>query len=642
MRFDLKKYLFVGAEGDRTLFFRQAQELGIIEFINPKEKKTSTEHFPELQELAKAIKILRGLPVVPQEITANYAIADSLAQKIVSQNEALLQMQEEKRTMELEMSRVEVFGDFSPDELSKIESEGKRKIQFFFAKHGRAENIHLPPEIIYVGSDHDLDYFVSISPEVKQYPKMVEMQIPRSIGMLKNDYYALVKKIEQTDDALKREAKYNSFLHHALIHFLNEANLLHARDLVEFPLEETGLFAIQGWVPVNKIDQLNDLLAKRNVIGDELEQNPDDVAPTYLENKGISKIGEDLLHVFDTPSNSDRDPSLWVLFFFSLFFAMIIGDGAYGLIFLLAALYIRYKHGKLVSSKARFLNLVTILAFSVVVWGFLTTSFFGIPISPTSPLRKVSLISWLVEKKTDYHIQHHDEVYQGWVKQYPELANIKTPNDFLQQAKTEDKFGNTSYVAFNAFADSIMMELALFIGVLHLLLSMARYLDRNPQNIGWMLFLFGAYLYIPVFLGTASILNFAFGFDKESAEMNGKYLLIGGFSLAVIIALFKHKLLGLLEATVVIQLFADVLSYLRLYALGLSGAIMSGLIWEISTTVPIIVGIVIFAFGHGINIILSIMGGVIHGLRLNFLEWYRYSFEGGGKIFNPLKKQKIE
>ena len=59
---------------------------------------------------------------------------------------------------------------------------------------------------------------------------------------------------------------------------------------------------------------------------------------------------------------------------------------------------------------------------------------------------------------------------------------------------------------------------------------------------------------------------------------------------------------------------------------------------NISSNLPLVLGIIVLIFGHGINIVLAIMGGVIHGLRLNFIEWYHYSFEGGGHRFKPLSK----
>jgi len=99
----------------------------------------------------------------------------------------------------------------------------------------------------------------------------------------------------------------------------------------------------------------------------------------------------------------------------------------------------------------------------------------------------------------------------------------------------------------------------------------------------------------------------------------------------------KNKWLGLLEIMNSIQVFADILSYLRLYALGLAGAIVAATINEMAAKMPVVIAFVVILMAHGINMILGIMSGVIHGLRLNFLEWYHYSFEGGGKAFKPLR-----
>ena len=111
----------------------------------------------------------------------------------------------------------------------------------------------------------------------------------------------------------------------------------------------------------------------------------------------------------------------------------------------------------------------------------------------------------------------------------------------------------------------------------------------------------------------------------------------GGLGLAFALSLIQHRLKGLLEPMTVIQIFADTMSYLRIYALSLAGAMVSATINEFAGAAIFVVGALLFVIGHITNIALSIMGGVIHGLRLNFLEWYHYSFEGGGKKFNPLR-----
>ena len=641
MRYDVKKFLFIGLEQERSAFFQRAQEAGIIHFIDTQRVKAKGS-LEERGRIQKAIKVLRGIPPTSQEDMEEYEIAGGLVQKINGLKEKLDALYEEERLLRLEISRVEIFGDFSLDDIQFIEKEGHRKVQFFCAKMGHAENVTLPDNLIYVGSDHGLDYFVSIDKEPVKYPKMIEMFIDRPFGTLKVRYQQVAAEIHAGEERLKTYAKYNKFLHHALVDTLNRSNLEDAKEFVDFPLEKQELFVVEGWVPINQMDQLHQLVAELNVYVEEIHIEEHDRVPTSLQNTGAARIGQDVLTIYDTPSSTDRDPSLWVLFFFSLFFAMIMGDGGYGLILLIVALYIRYKHSGLKNVKKRMLDLVTILAFSCIAWGLLTTSFFGITVAPDNPIRKVSLMSWLVEKKVEYHVAAHDETYKEWVKKYPQLAHVKDPTKFLMEASSKSENGLVTYDVYNKFADNIMMELALFIGVLHIILSMGRYLDRNPQNFGWIIFLIGVYLYAPAFLNVASFVNYAFGISKEAAAQNGLYMIYSGVGLAVLIALFKHRLLGLLEASVMIQIFADVLSYLRLYALGLAGSLLTATMIGLAASVPVVFGILILILGHAVNIVLCIMGGVIHGLRLNFLEWYHWSFEGGGKMFNPLRKLTMD
>lgn len=637
MRRDVKKYLFIGSEEDRLTFFAKAQEEGVVHFIDAR-GKPAAQIPKDAQNIAIAIKVLRGLPTVEQEDVNHSELNAEKAHQILLLKKEIDRLAEEERMLVLEMSRVEPFGDFSLDDINYIQQQGERKIQFYCAKMGLAETLDLPDEVLYAASANGLDYFIAFNEEEKQYPRLVEMIIDRPWGILKERFQKVQKEKASYENKLKEYAKYNNLLHQALYHTLEEHDLQQANSFAENPLVEGTLFAIEGWAPEDKEDVLRRLVSEMNVYFEEIAAGTNEVPPTYLENTGAARLGEDLVHIYDTPSNTDNDPSIWVLVFFALFFSMIIGDGGYGLILLLVSLYIRNKQKKISQAGKRFFDLVTILSFSVIAWGVLTTSFFGITIAPDSPLRKFSLMSWLVEKKVEYHIKHQDDTYHEWIKSFPELTKTTDPTQFLMQAHTTSSNGLVSYDVYNKFSDNIMMEMALFIGVLHIILSMLRYIKRNPQNIGWVIFLIGAYLYAPIFLGATSIANFVFGIDKHAEAQNAIYLMYGGAIIALVIALFKHKWFGLLEATVVIQIFGDVLSYLRLYALGLSGSLLTATMNEMAAAAPMVLGILILIFGHAVNLVLSIMGGVIHGLRLNFLEWYHYCFEGGGKIFKPLKK----
>jgi len=118
--------------------------------------------------------------------------------------------------------------------------------------------------------------------------------------------------------------------------------------------------------------------------------------------------------------------------------------------------------------------------------------------------------------------------------------------------------------------------------------------------------------------------------------------MLGGIGVAWVLSIIRHGWTGIFEVMILIQVFADTLSYLRLYALGLAGAIVASTINEIASSIPLILGVLLILVSHMINIVLSTMSGIIHGLRLNFLEWYHYSFEGGGRKFQPLRLLKRE
>jgi len=270
MRYDVKKFLFIGVEAEREAFFKKAQEVGVIHFVNTKTREATKIVSEEVQSLVKAIKILRGLPVVEQEETEEFGIALGFAQKIINIKKGIDVLDEEDRVIKLEMSRVEVFGDFSMDDIAYIETKADRKIQFYCAKNGYAEKHKLPNELIYLNTDHGLDYFIGINRQKMQYPKMIEMEIDRPWNVLNARFHEIEKERSALEKRLKGYAKYNKFMHDALIYQMNRYSLDEAKGFVAFPLENGGLFAIEGWVPVNKIDVLQTIVADINVYMEEI------------------------------------------------------------------------------------------------------------------------------------------------------------------------------------------------------------------------------------------------------------------------------------------------------------------------------------------------------------------------------------
>ena len=230
-------------------------------------------------------------------------------------------------------------------------------------KTAKSHKTNFSDEVIYIGTEYDLDYFIAINEQPAHYPDMIEMRIDRPLGELQKRLAFVLARTHDLEVELKSDAGYIDYLHEALIEELNQHNLSFARRDVSFPLD-SALFAIEAWIPETKIVSVYAMMDGMTVHCEQIAIDPDEKVPTYLENNALGQIGEDIINIYDTPSNTDKDPSLWVLGSFTLFFAMIIGDAGYGLLFLALAFYLHYKHPTLKGQGRRLLKLFTLLSAS--------------------------------------------------------------------------------------------------------------------------------------------------------------------------------------------------------------------------------------------------------------------------------------
>ncbi len=634
----VKKYLFFGVQEDLDEFFEKAQNQGYIEFIPPSGKKPlETPH--AIQNLLAALRILKRLPEkTPYLGGGSSDFAQEISEKIVILKSELDKLHEERRLLEAEIFRVAPFGEFSMDDVHFIEREGKRKIQFFCMKASKSRTAHFPDEVIYVGTVYDLDYFITINKKDTKYPEMIEMRIDRPLQELKS-HLALVKEsMHLLETELKSFSGHREFLRKCLVELLNDHNLISAKKEAQVSLLPT-LFSIEAWIPENKVKAVFGMVDGMLIHAELVAKDETEKVPTYMENKGEKRLGEDLVRIYDIPSPRDKDPSGWVFWSFVFFFAMIVSDGGYGLVFLALAFFLKYKFPQAKGNVKRLFKLSFVLAIACILWGIATSSFFGMDFAPKSTFSKFSLVGYLAEKKAAYHIARQDDVWTYWTEQYPELKSVQDSQEFLDRASKVQE-GKLVYGAFDDFKDAVLLEFALLIGVIHVSISLVRYLFRNFSGIGWIAFLVGGYLYFPLILHCTSLLNFLGVIDPQTAAKVGIQLIYGGIGAAFVLSIIQRRLKALAEITMVVQVFSDVLSYIRLYALALAGSMLASTFNDLGSGIGLVVGGLVILFGHLVNIQLGLMAGVIHGLRLNFIEWYHYSFEGGGKLFNPLRKIK--
>lgn len=627
MRVDLQKVLFVGPASKQDAFLEAFQKAGIVQFIGTKVSLADLLA-NEFQDVVQAIKILRQFEV---EQTPDVEIVDPVefSRQVINDKEML---NARKATLKEVLETITLISPFGPlpfELISSIESETSLRFRLWMAPIKR-EAATLSPHLIFISEDSHRQYFVSLTPEDFSLSGLEPIPLTSEMAHLSKTATSLRAEIAEIEEGLKRRAPLVESLRISLFAHLNDTKRARAGACAKTVLDNR-LFSMTGWVPTTELQKALELATSLDIFTDVLPTLPDEVPPTYLENGQVGKLGEDLVNIYDTPAHTDTDPSLWVLVFFALFFAMIVGDAGYGLLFLITAVFLRKKASTGSGGLKRFVKLVGILGVSCMVWGFLTNSFFAIDFSPESPLRAYSPLTYLAEQQAQYHIDTHDAVFQRFL----DLHDGAEPSSVQELLYHSPSPGVDPF--YKGIADGIMLELALVVGCIHILLSVCRYVLRNIANAGWILCIVGGYLYFANFLHAPSMIYYLFHLDPTFSASIGLQLLICGLIFTFTISVIKNGFADLFMVVLAaVSVFADILSYLRLYALGLAGGIVSGMINSLADSFPFVIAAILIVLSHSVNIIMSVVGGVIHGLRLNFLEWYHYSFDGGGKPFNPL------
>jgi len=628
------KYIFIGMQEEIDSFLRKAQQQGFIEFIATKKQLLASE---VIKEITEAIKILyKQSPVKEQNVLIGKERMRVVRESLQTYTR-VQQLEDEEKVLDNEYSRIDPLGDFSLEEIYEMERQSGKRVQFFVVKEIIGNTIEIPEELIYITTQYDLCYFFSISDHILSIPEMVEMKLEYSLADIKKKKELVLMEKALLEKELKKLPCFLSSLKELFFEELNKHNLEVVKNQSVSHLEDR-LFSLEGWIPKKQEKRLIDLLKDGKIHAERVPTEPLDRIPTYMENHGVAKLGEDLVYVYDVPSPEDRDPSIFVFWFFALFFSMIVADAGYGILFLGASLLFRRKKRSLSILGKRILKLFTMLSVGCIIWGVIIGSYFGLSLSSNNPLKHYSILQYLVVKKADYHIKMRDDVYEKWVIMYPQLSKVSDPRLFAEIE--EEKEGKKVYPILQEFEDNILLEISLLVGIFHICFSLLRYIKRNWAAIGWCSAIVGAYFYFPDFLHATSLVHVLGILTKSFAKQLGCQMVIVGGSFALILALIQKRWKGIGEIANSVQIFADILSYLRIYALGMAAMIMAGTFNWLGQKAGIVGGFFLITIGHLVNIILGIMSGVIHGLRLNFIEWYHYSFHGDGKRFNPLRLQK--
>jgi V/A-type H+-transporting ATPase subunit I len=519
--------------------------------------------------------------------------AVALAGKICGLADRIRDLEEERHKLKGAMERIMPWGDFNPRDIESLAGRGTQ-VRLYELEPEQLKEI--PPGVDYlvIGRDRHTARIACVLRGDTAPPDFPEFRLPEA-GLA--EMRRRMRELDEQGARLSAElAEYNEHKHGlgGALHRLEKK--IEFEEARESMINDGQLAYISGFAPQPSLPDLKQA-AKRHGWALLIEDPaPDDPVPTLVKNPRWIRIIKPVFDFLGTvPGYREYDISLWFLLFFSIFFGMLIGDAGYGMCFLLLTFIARLAARK---APPEFFILMCVMSIVTVVWGGITGTWFGSQAIAQSPL-----VSWMI---------------------IPQIYSFKQ--------------GDTS---------SILMQFCFIIGTVHLsiarLKSFARLLPKLKAfaELGWLCIILGMY-FIVLFL----IL-------RQPFHPLIIYLLGGGMLLVIIFSeqqgrFIKGALIGLVKLPLnmlsVISTFADVVSYVRLFAVGLSALeiakAFNGMAEGVGFQGFAMAGAVLILFmGHLLNVVLGIMAVVVHGVRLNMLEFSSHlGMEWTGKPYKPFKE----
>ena len=373
-----------------------------------------------------------------------------------------------------------------------------------------------------------------------------------------------------------------------------------------------SLRLLVGWVRADRTEELTTVLDADHIFYEMEDPAFEDDVPVQITNGRFTSLFEPILRMYSLPNYHDLDPSVYFAPFFMLFFGLCLGDGGYGLLVLFGGLAVaKFCKGDV----CNYGRLMAWLGMMTVICGLLMGTFFGIDLS------------------------QQDWAFLAPVKPY-----------FLNDNGVGPIFGY-----------SPMMVLSVIIGLIQVLLGMILKGCKAVKNYGFA-YGIGTFCWVAAIILAVILYGLpACGVQLPQVVQYILMVLIGISALGIFFynspGSYRRPLLGLLGnigggvwATygMATGLLGDLLSYIRLFALGLTGGVLGGvfnsLAIDMTSSLPVMVRwipmILILLAGHGITFALSMISAFVHPMRLTFVEFFKNAdFEGGGKEYSPFRKE---
>ena len=616
-------------------------------------RKLGIVHIEEMQGSGKKLEELKAKVTLLEN--ALFSISDKKNKKIKQENidtakavsvaEEIAALTEEKKlctaeriSLVSELDRIAAWGELDPEKLGLLAEKGV-DVSLYEMPKSEYEKLGESVKTLSLSKTKNSVKFILIKSgfegeeETVDSLKKYRFEMPRmSTAQLRSKSESITERINAVDKKIQSFACCSAGIKKAVAACEKEIEFeVYATGMANENLSGDGRGDVSvsyftGYVEAENLEHLMQT-AKENSWGLIVEEpTEEDNVPTKLKNNRFVSLIYPLTDFLGTvPGYFEYDISAWFLGFILIFFGIIFGDGGYGLMITAGAAALIIK--SLVSKKEispAFL-LVGLLGISTIVWGTLTCTWFG--------LAPEQLPEWLQKLSIPFISNVYAE--RIW---YPPWTN--------------GEYGLTTAQNLQIFCFSLAL---IQLTVAHIKVAVRnRKSIKILGDIGSIMQLLGIFYVVLSFVVNAEVFSFGLVLGGVPVGTVALIMVGVGFALSFVFSNYEGNIIKSILSSLknivsvllgVVNVFSDIVSYIRLWAVGLAGAAISATVNELAgpflgNFMFMIVAVVLLVFGHGLNMILNVLSVIVHGIRLNTLEFSSHlDMSWSGHKFKPFEEQ---
>jgi V/A-type H+-transporting ATPase subunit I len=658
----MKKYSFLVYHRDYHDFVTELGNLGVLHVIersNPGREESLSDITAHLKELNATIGLFKWAGEKYDPVKAVMPESDLLADEVMEEavrlRKSIEALESDIAVTESAIEQVAPWGNYSSDDLRKLEAEGYNMLLYTILRRDYNPAWEKRYSLFTINQDASNIWFAAVMPDGEE-PDIDATPVKpsgKSLGELESE---LKRQREEMAEAGSRLAylgeRYEERIRGEISR--TESNLA-LRKVYLDTLKESGdtLRILEGWVPAEHEKEIAALSESAGAVAIVTTPEEGEMPPVQLRNSRFSKLFEPISKLFDLPNYGELDLTPYFAPFFMIFFGFCLGDAGHGVVFILLGAVLKMKLGK--KHKIRpILTLAQYFGVATILFGLLSGTFFGINLIDSG----YTLTAESIE------ILDKEGVPEEVLLQLDELKDEYYNSRSGFRTAVESKLGEPAAVYGDEVMKSAEAGIPFVRGFRHLM--------QEPLSMFYLSILIGAMQIIfGIFVKVMNITRRR-GFRYALSSVGWLVLIIAlvlkgtGVMDAAILTWLWYGMLGVAGLFILVLnkpgagiiarvgggiwdsynmvtgIFGDLLSYIRLFALGISSAILGFVFNDISLQLLSIPWIgwffflVILVAGHSINLFLATLGGFIHPMRLTFVEFYKNAgFEGGGKEYKP-------